>query len=62
VPDQRDQQKDHCGYGEARRLECVQFRKRLEEPNHEIDAAINGLIGKGYLEFNDQENLYIYVA
>lgn len=27
----------------------------------EIDAAINGLIGKGYLEFNEQENLYIYV-
>lgn len=27
----------------------------------EIDAAIYGLIGKGYLEFNEQENLYIYV-
>lgn len=27
----------------------------------EIDAAISGLIGKGYLEFNEQENLYIYL-
>ena len=27
----------------------------------EIDSAINGLISKGYLEFNEQEHLYIYI-
>jgi hypothetical protein len=41
---------------------CMNHGHAFIPQDDEIDAAINGLIGKGYLEFNDQENLYIYVA
>lgn len=59
-------QQRQCSPAEMRKL-VISSTESLKHghafvPNYEdIETAVNGLLGKGYLEFNAHENIYIYV-